>query len=52
MLERKIQRLEDKNDALQNELVKVSKEMQAFINNEAGMFNFTKLKDSLFSKKK
>lgn len=52
MLERKLERLEEKNDVLQLELVKISKEMHAFINNEAGMFNFTKLKDSLFSKKK
>jgi chromosome segregation ATPase len=52
MLERKLQRLEEKNDTLQQELVKISKEMHAFINNESGMFNFGKLKDTLFSKKK
>jgi ribosomal protein L19E len=52
MLERKLQRLEEKNETLQHELLKISKEMHAFINNESGMFNFTRLKDTLFSKKK
>ncbi|MGY3805312.1 hypothetical protein ACWNT8_14705 [Pigmentibacter ruber] len=52
MLERKIQCLEEKNETLQQELVKISKEMHAFINNESGMFNFGKLKDAFFTKKK
>lgn len=52
MLERKLQRLEEKNEALQQELLKISKEMQAFINNESGFFNYSKFKDRIFSKMK
>lgn len=50
ILERKLQRLEEKNETLQQELLKISKEMQAFINNESGFFNYGKLKDRIFSK--
>ncbi len=44
--------LREQNKYLQNELMKITKEMHAFINNETGMFNFGKLKDAFFSKKK
>ncbi len=51
--ERKISaELREQNKYLQSELLKVTKEMQAFINNDTGVFNFSRFKNSILSKKK
>lgn len=50
-LERKLERAEQKNEDLQEKLIKITQEMNAFINNEKGLFNFSKIKDSLLKKK-
>ncbi len=47
LLERKLQRTEDKNEALQNDLLKLTKEMQGILNRESGLMSWlrTKKKD-------
>ncbi len=42
----------NKNENLQQELLKISIEMHSFIKNESGVFNYSKIKDRIFSKKK